>query len=187
MTTRLTSRLRTAAICAVALLCLTQLTSCMDDSDDDYAEWNNQNKQFVAEQQELKNPDGTPFYEQVTPKWAPGLTILMHWYNDRTKNANEILPLLNSYTAVKYKVSTIEGTPIDSSYLSTDSLYISRASVNITGWQIATLNMRPGDSCRVVMPAKTAYGSNKHGDVKPYSALVYEMKLVRIVSYELPR
>ncbi len=166
-------------------LCL--LPSCMDDNDEDYSSWKQDNDKYVEQQAAMTNDDGTLFYERIVPDWSTGTSILIHWYNDRSATDNRIPPLFNSWTKVKYHVSLCDGTPVDSSYLRKDSVYSSRPSSNIVGWQVAVMNMCPGDSCRVIIPAKAAYGSAKNGLVKPYSALVYEMKLVDVTAYEIPQ
>lgn len=169
------------------LLGMSFLPSCMEDKDEDYNAWKEENEKYVEHQASLTNDDGTLFYEKIVAEWSPSTPILMHWYNDRSLNSDKVTPLFNSWTKLKYHVRLCDGTPIDSSYLRKDSIYTSRPSSNIVGWQIAVMNMRPGDSCRVVMPAIAAYGSIKSGLVKPYSALIYEMKLVDIPAYELPK
>lgn len=163
------------------------MSSCIDDDDEDYSTWKADNDKYVEQMASLTNPDGSLYFEKVTPDWSTGTTVLMHWYNDRQANPEKIKPLFNSWTKVKYRVTLYDGTPVDSSYLKKDSVYVSRPGSNIVGWQIAVMNMHPGDSCRVVMPAASAYGKNKNGAVLPYSALVYDLKLVGITAYEIPK
>jgi FKBP-type peptidyl-prolyl cis-trans isomerase FklB len=79
------------------------------------------------------------------------------------------------------------GTAVDSSYhsSSTDSIYRSQVSDNVEGWMIALTRMHVGDSCTVIVPYPQGYGSSKMSDdLKPYSTLVFDMKLVNIYKYE---
>ena len=55
----------------------------------------------------------------------------------------------------------------------------------IEGWKIALVNMRVGDSVRVVIPYKLGYGASGSGAIPPYSTLVFDMKLVDIPYYEV--
>ena len=47
--------------------------------------------------------------------------------------------------------------------------------------------MRVGDKVTAVMPPSAAYGTQKYGDIKPYSVLVYEIELVSIPAYVVPK
>ncbi|MBQ3961444.1 MAG: FKBP-type peptidyl-prolyl cis-trans isomerase, partial [Muribaculaceae bacterium] len=54
----------------------------------------------------------------------------------------------------------------------------------ITGWAIALTRMHIGDSVRVVIPYNVGYGTSAYGNVKAYSNLQFELKLVGIPYYE---
>lgn len=47
------------------------------------------------------------------------------------------------------------------------------------------MNMRVGDSARIVIPYNLGYGSSNSGVIKPYSTLVFDLKLVDIPYYEV--
>ena len=49
---------------------------------------------------------------------------------------------------------------------------------------MAMMNMHVGDSCSVIVPYQQGYGSVTMGKVKPFSTLVFDIKLVSIYGYE---
>lgn len=87
---------------------------------------------------------------------------------------------------VKYIGRFYNGTAFDSSYLQTDSIFETKLSSVVSGWQIALQNMHVGDSCEVVIPYQSAYGSTGYSSVPPYSNLVFHMKLKDIPDWETP-
>ena len=90
---------------------------------------------------------------------------------------------------MKYIGRLYNDVPFDSSYLQTasygDSLFRTQPSSVIQGWTIALLDMRVGDSARVVIPYNLGYGSSGSGVIPPYSTLVFDMKLVDIPFFEV--
>lgn len=165
------------------------LSSCLKDNFDEYEEWRNSNDRWLAEQELRKNPDGSPYYEKIVPAWNPNAYVLMHWYNDRNATASNLSPLSTSYTDIKYKLSDFEGLAKDSSYLRTnpaDSIYRSKVNSNIEGWIIGVTNMHVGDSVTMIVPYQYAYGAKGQSTVKPYSVLVFDLKLKGIPGYEIP-
>lgn len=162
----------------LGLLILPLLTSCLKSELDDYDEWRKQNDEFV------KNIN-TSEYTPITPDWAPFNTIYMKWYNDRSKTADNLQPLANSTIEVKYELEDIDGKLIGTSYKANgDSLYQSKPSDNIIGFMAAVTTMHVGDSVSLLIPYQSAYGKTGSGAVKPYSTLVYRVKLVSISAYE---
>ncbi len=164
------------------------MTSCIGDSDVDYDDWRDKNAEYIAE---ARNSvvDGKPEYEVINPIFAPQTFILMKWHNDRSKTEKALVPLDNSTVDCKYICRNIEGTYIDSSFASTtygDSIYRTQPLKNITGFWSALTNMHVGDSVTVIIPHEAGYGINPYGSVKPYSVLIYDIKLKSIPSYERP-
>lgn len=158
------------------------LSSCMDSETDDYEDWRQLNDKYISE------IDKT-IYLPVTPDWAPQNTIYMQWHNDRSLTADNLMPMANSTVECKYEVEDINGTKIDNSYSATsgDSVYqcVPNSGV-IMGFEIALLNMHVGDSCTVIMPYPSAYGSTITGNGKPYTNLIYHMKLKSIKNFVRP-
>lgn len=177
--------LRNIALLAVG--CSFCLTSCLGDNDEDYTQWRKDNEAWLAQQADLKDAQGQPYFETVTAtQWAPGLSVLMHWHNDRALTQANLKPMATSTASVKYRVTLYDGEAVDSSYNRKDSVLTGQPGGYIPGWTIAVTNMHVGDSCTIIMPAAAAYQNVKNGKVKPYSALIYDMKLKAVDAYEIP-
>lgn len=159
------------------------LSSCFKDENVDYTEWKERNEAVIAEM------EGNKEYIRLTPPWAPEAFTLVKWHNDRAVTSRNLSPLDNSLCDVKYELLDIDGNSIASSYKSTtygDSIYRTRPSGNITGFWYTLTQMHVGDSVTAYMPAISGYGAATYGDVKPYSTLIYRIKLVAIPAYEVP-
>lgn len=165
------------------------LTSCLDDNEVDYTEWEKENTDFVTKKMNEKDASGNPLFTRIAPDWAPEAFCLVKWENDRSLTEKNLMPLSNSVTRVKYELELIDGTKISDSYSSTtygDSIYQSRPNQNIVGFWNCLTNMHVGDSVTCIIPAVSGYGSTAQSSIKPYSTLVYRIKLVSIPAYELP-
>ncbi|MBQ9584462.1 MAG: FKBP-type peptidyl-prolyl cis-trans isomerase [Muribaculaceae bacterium] len=165
------------------------LTSCFKDEDnfDKYADWFEKNIDWYEAQAD-RTEDGVKYFTAYTAPWDPAAEVLIHWFNDTSLTKNNLKPLFTSMVDVKYHLRLYDGTPIDSSYLSTspaDSLFRCRLNTGvIEGWGIAIPHMHIGDSCRVIIPYNVGYGTTASGDIKPYSTLQFDIKLVGIPKYE---
>lgn len=183
--------------CFIALFVASAaFTACNDDDDDkvdssDY--WNryrdNREKceAFYQEQKNLTNPDGSKYYEVLNPLWDNGAEILIHWFNDRSKTAANLTPMLTSTVTVGYKGWLIDGVGFDSSYTSLGSTASFTLSDDlIDGWKIALCNMHVGDSVRIVLPYQQGYGVlGRSPSILPYSTLLFDINLVDIPYYEV--
>ena len=163
--------------------------ACNDDNTwEDYSEWREANVAFYDEQRFAMGPDGN-IYQTLTPAWNTSANVLIRYLNDRSKTVGNLSPMLNSTVDVKYIGRLYNDVPFDSSYLQTssygDSLFRTQPSSVIQGWTIALLDMRVGDSARVVIPYNLGYGSSGSGVIPPYSTLVFDMKLVDIPFFEV--
>ncbi|MBR6639234.1 MAG: FKBP-type peptidyl-prolyl cis-trans isomerase [Muribaculaceae bacterium] len=153
----------------------------------EYKEWREINEAWILEQTARTNPDGTPYYNKVSPSWDPAKSILIHYFNDRSLTANNLTPLLTSTVDVKYIGRLYNDEVFDSSYTLTkwgDSIYRTKCLNVIPGWQIALEKMHVGDSVEIIIPYQSAYGAADNGVIKPYSALVFNVKLVDVYAYE---
>lgn len=175
----------------ILLLGVVAITSCSDDNEstwDEYEDWRNENVAFYDEQKFLMTPQGTNYYQTLSPSWNSSGQILIRYLNDRSLTAGNLSPLLNSTVDVKYIGRLYTGEAFDSSYNQTaygDSIFRAQPSGLIGGWQIALLNMNVGDSVEIVVPYNMGYGSSGSGAVKPYSTLIFNLKLVDIPYYEV--
>lgn len=167
------------------------LSSCMGDNKEvDYTEWEQRNTAYIATQESLRKPDGSPLFTRIAPDWAPNAFCLVKWENNRALTAYNLRPLSNSVVNLKYDVDDIDGNRLSDSYSSTtygDSIYQCRPNQNIIGFWNCVTNMQVGDSVTCVIPYVAGYGSTGNGSIKPYSTLIYHIKLVSIPAYQLPK
>lgn len=181
---------RLAAPAAIALLAVLPM-SCMSETTwDAYETWRKENNEWYNAKRELKNADGTPYYKTLSPEWYPESGVLIHYFNDRKLTEGNLSPLMTSTVDMVYIGRLYNDTIFDSSYSNTasygDSIFRTQPNSVIDGWQIALNDMRVGDTCEVIIPYPQAYGSSGQGSIPPYSALRFNMKLVRIAAYEIP-
>ncbi len=172
---------------AVSLLFAPALTSCLGDNDNsfDYTAWRNENEIYFTRMQDTIGADGKKVYESITPVWAPGVSILAQWHNDRSLTEKNLVPMDNSTCKVIYDAYYVNGTRLDYSWrTNADSLYTCKPSDNIVGFWVMLTNMHVGDSVTCVIPMNAAYGVSS-SSVMPYSTLIYHMKLQAITAYEM--
>ena len=163
------------------------LTSCLgDDVENDYSAWREKNTEYINKA-EAATVNGVKEYEKVIPAWDKASFVLMKWHNDRSLTASRLSPLDNSTINVKYLLTNVEGDTIDSSYRLTangDSIFQCQPCNMVTGFWIATTSMHVGDSVTAVMPFTCGYGIGGSGSVLPYSTLIFQIKLEKIVALE---
>lgn len=159
------------------------LSSCMgDDKETDYTEWRNENLNYITAA-EAEMLGGQKRYEKISPKWDPASYVLMQWHK-RGNSASSLKPLDNSTISLKYLLTNVKGDTLDSSYSNTDSLFNCKPCEMITGFWIATTNMLPGDSVTAIIPYTSGYGISGSNSVLPYSTLIFQIKLDKIISYD---
>ena len=167
----------------MAVVALTMLDSCLGKNVyDEYKDWRETNDEWYAQQA------ASGQYTTIVASWDPSAQVLMRWHNDTMLTRSNLKPLITSTVDVKYHLKLYNGTAVDSSYLSTspaDSVYRSVVTSNVEGWIIALTKMHVGDSCTVIVPYQQGYGSYERGELlKPYSNLVFDIKLVDIYKYK---
>ena len=128
-----------------------------------YGEWKKQNEDFIAEN---KTKEGI----QVTESGLQYRIIKM--------GTGEI-PTENSSVDVNYKGTLIDGTEFDSSYKRNKPSTFKVKAV-IKGWAEALQMMPVGSKWELYIPNDLAYGAKQSGKVKPFSALIFEVELVKI-------
>lgn len=182
-------------MCLLGLVPLV-ISSCGDDDDEivngvskKYAEWKKLNDDWLLEQQNRKNPDGTNYFTEVVAPWDRSAKVYMHWYNDRALTEGNAKPYYTSTVDVKYKGMLYNDEPFDSSYQrTTPAVGVFRTKLGddvIEGWTIALCAMRVCDSCRVIIPSNVGYGTLSMGEIDPYAVLQFDIKLVGIPKLEL--
>lgn len=91
------------------------------------------------------------------------------------------MPNDSSNVQVHYVGTLIDGTEFDSSYKRDQPITINMARPGvIQGWAEIVKMMRKGAEWEVVIPQNLAYGDREMGNIKPFSVLVFKMKIVDI-------
>jgi FKBP-type peptidyl-prolyl cis-trans isomerase FklB len=97
------------------------------------------------------------------------------------KQGTGAVPTLNDKVQVHYEGRLIDGTVFDASKKHGDEPAEFRPTDVIKGWTEALTMMPVGSKWQVYIPYDIAYGSRDAGQIKPYSALVFDIELVGIV------
>lgn len=171
-------KVKLTGLIAVLLLSL-NITSCLKSDVETYDDWRKQNEDYIA-------TINTNEYELIIPDWAPQNSVYIKWHNDRSLTAGNLRAMSNSTVDIKYELENIDGIKIENSYSLKDSTYQSKPNENIVGMWIAMTTMHVGDSATVIIPYPSGYGSSANNSVKPYSNLIFHMKIKAIQAYERP-
>lgn len=157
------------------------LSSCLKGEVDEYEAWRKVNDEYNA------NIDKSEFTE-IIPDWAPQNSVYIKWHNDRSLTATNLVAMSTSTVDIKYELEDIEGNNLGNSYsvASGDSVYQSKPNSNIVGMWIAMTTMHVGDSATLIIPYNSGYGAEKRGSIKPYSTLIYRVKIKDIKAYDKP-
>lgn len=96
------------------------------------------------------------------------------------KKGTGALPTDTAQVKVHYHGTLIDGTVFDSSV---DRGQPATFGVNqvIKGWTEALKLMPVGSKYKLYIPQELAYGPAEQGNIKPYSALIFEVELIEIV------
>lgn len=95
------------------------------------------------------------------------------------KEGSGELPTDTSMVMVHYEGKTIDGKVFDSSYERKEPTEFMVNRV-IPGWITALKNMPEGSIWEVVIPQDQAYGARDMGAIKPFSALIFRVELIKI-------
>ncbi len=95
------------------------------------------------------------------------------------KKGTGALPTDSSNVKVNYKGTLIDGTEFDSSYKRNEPATF-RANQVIKGWTEALKLMPVGSTYELYIPYNLAYGAREAGQIKPFSALVFQVELLGI-------
>ncbi len=165
----------------MAMLGITFSSCLKNDVEDKYKDWRKANTEWYEQQRANKT-----YYTTVTAPWDPNGQVLLHWYNDTMLTRDNLKPHITSGVEVIYRGMLYDATPFDSSYLYTDSISQFQLNNTIEGWMLGVSQMHVGDSCRIIVPYTLGYGSYSQGSViKPFSTLVFDIKLKDIYAYEV--
>ena len=90
------------------------------------------------------------------------------------------VPKLDDKVLVNYEGRLIDGTVFDASNKHGDKPAEFRPNQVIKGWTEALTMMPVGSKWQLFIPYELAYGEREAGQIKPYSALIFDVTLVGI-------
>ena len=90
-------------------------------------------------------------------------------------------PKATDRVKVHYKGTLVDGTEFDSSSKHGKEPATFMANQVIKGWTEALTMMPVGSKWELYIPQELAYGARDMGNIKPFSALIFEVELVDIV------
>ena len=90
------------------------------------------------------------------------------------------VPTLSDKVMVNYEGRLIDGTVFDASKNHGDKPAEFRPTDVIKGWTEVLTMMPVGSKWQIYIPFDLAYGSREAGQIKPYSALIFDIELVGI-------
>lgn len=93
---------------------------------------------------------------------------------------NGPLPKDTSMVQVHYTGYLTDGTEFDSSYKRGGQPVEMRLNQVIKGWTEALTHMPVGSEWEIYVPASLGYGENAAGQIKPFSTLIFKIKLISI-------
>lgn len=90
------------------------------------------------------------------------------------------VPTNDDKVQVNYEGRLVDGTVFDASAKHGDKPIEFKPSQVIKGWQEALTMMSVGSKWQLFIPYELAYGDRDTGQIKPYSALIFDVELVGI-------
>ena len=190
----------------ISLLCIATIGSLFASCEetavvDEYANWKERNIAYIDSIAKVaeENADGKWLKilsfklnetdkEGNTAEWDNEDYIYCHVESEGTGTRH---PLFTDTVSVNYRGRLIpttsypEGYVFDQSYMGALNPAINvptqfNVGGVIVGWSTALQHMVIGDIWRVYIPADLAYGSSKQSNIPAYSALVFDINLVKI-------
>ena len=88
---------------------------------------------------------------------------------------------INSEVQVYYTGYLLKGMTIfDSIETGEPYTFKMESSNNIEGWNRSFELLREGDSAKIIMHSKWAYGANKYGSIPAYSTIIFDVSIVSV-------
>ena len=137
----------------------------------------------AAKEEKLYGPNrdaGEAFLAENAKKEGVVTTRSGLQYKVLVKGEGEV-PQKTDKVQVHYEGRLIDGTVFDASKKHGDKPLELRADQVIAGWTEALTMMPVGSKWQLYIPYKLAYGNRNQGQIKPYSALIFDVELVGIV------
>lgn len=137
----------------------------------------------AAKEEKLYGPNrdaGEKFLAENAKKEGVTTTRSGLQYKVLVKGEGEI-PQKTDKVQVHYEGRLVDGTVFDGSKEHGDKPLEFRPDQVIAGWTEALTMMPVGSKWQLYIPYKLAYGNRNQGQIKPYSALIFDVELVGIV------
>ncbi len=93
-----------------------------------------------------------------------------------TKAGTGATPKVTNVVEVEYEGSLIDGTVFDATKGQAAQIPLGQV---VPGWQTALTNMKEGAEWTIYIPWKLGYGERGQGPIKPFSTLIFKVKLVK--------
>ena len=90
------------------------------------------------------------------------------------------VPAIDEKVQVKYEGRLVDGTVFDASAKHGDNPIEFKPNQVIKGWTEALTMMPVGSKWQLYIPYELAYGDRDSGQIKPFSALIFDVELVGI-------
>lgn len=136
----------------------------------------------LAKEEKLYGPNreaGKKFLAENATKDGVIVTPSGLQYKVLVKGEGEV-PQLTDKVQVNYEGRLIDGTVFDASARHGDKPSTFRPDQVIKGWTEALTMMPVGSKWQLYIPQELAYGDRNSGQIKPYSALIFDVELVGI-------
>ena len=135
-----------------------------------------------AKEEKLYGPNrdaGIKFLAENAKKDSVIVTPSGLQYKVLVRGEGEV-PQRTDKVLVNYEARLIDGTVFDASAKHGDKPATFRADQVIKGWTEALTMMPVGSKWQLYIPQELAYGERNAGQIKPYSALIFDVELVGI-------
>jgi len=135
-----------------------------------------------AKEEKLYGPNrdaGIKFLKENAQKEGVITTASGLQYKVLVKGEGEV-PLRTDKVQVNYEGRLVDGTVFDASKKHGDKPAEFRADQVIKGWTEALTMMPVGSKWQLYIPQELGYGERNMGQIKPYSALIFDVELVGI-------
>ena len=96
------------------------------------------------------------------------------------KEGKGAIPTDTTTVKVQYEGRTIDGKVFESSYKNGQGPMTMQPRQMIPGWTEALTHMPEGSVWEVYIPQNLAYKDRQAGQIKPYSALIFKIELVKV-------
>ena len=136
-----------------------------------------------AREEKLYGPNrraGEQFMKENAKKDSVITTASGLQYKVLVKGTGDV-PQMSDKVQVHYEGRLIDGTVFDASAKHGDKPAEFQPDQVIKGWTEALTMMPVGSKWQLYIPQELAYGERNMGNIKPYSALIFDVELVGIV------